>query len=110
MYIAKKPCHFKGEIFPVGEKIPEGMFEKSKVSALVKWGMIEVVDGEAPKAAEIAETVKSALVDVIKVEDTAQPVQDAPESTGNAETVETATEEEKAVTKPRKGGRKKAGA
>lgn len=102
MYIAKKPCHFKGEFFLVGEKIPEGMFEKSKVSALVKWGMIAEVDGEAPKAPKIA--------DAFKVEDAAQPVQNAPESTEESEAVETATEAEKPVKQGRKGGRKKAGA
>ena len=101
MYIAKKPCHFKGEIFPVGEKIPEGMFEKSKVSALVKWGMIEVVDGEAPK---------TRAVESKPAPSAAQAVQNAPEQAGEAETIETATNDEKAFKTGRKGGRKKAGA
>ena len=108
MYIAEKPCHFKGEFFPVGKKIPDGMFDKSKVSALVKWGMITEVDGEEPKAEKIADYVKSAIVDEVKAFDAAQPVQNAPEATGEVETVETATEEEKPVKKGRKGGRKKA--
>lgn len=99
MYIAKKPCHFQGKLYLIGEVIPEDAIVKTRVSALVKWGMIQVVDGEAPKAAENTAS-----------EDVAQTPQDAPESTGEVETEESAAEEEKPLKTGRKGGRKKAGA
>lgn len=105
MYKAKKPCHFQGQDFMIGDPIPEGIFEKSRVSALVKWGMIEKVDGEAPKAEPKAEEES-----VHVVEDTAQAVWNAPESTGTTETEESVDEPKKAPKTGRRGGRKKAGA
>lgn len=92
MYIAKKPCHLQGKTYLIGETVPDGVIEKSRVSALVKWGMIAEVEGKAPEA---------------KAQDIAQPVQFAPESTEEAETVNSTPKAEKAL-KTGKRGRKKA--
>ena len=99
MYIARKPCHFQGKLYLIGEVIPEDAIVQTRVSALVRWGMIQVVDGETPKSADSEES-----------QDIAQTPQDAPESTGEAEAEESAAEEEKPLKTGRKGGRKKAGA
>lgn len=105
MYIAKKPCHFQGRIFRIGESVPEEVIDMKRVPALVKWGMIAEVDGKAPETEEKAsEAVKA------KVPDAAQTAQDAPESTGNAGVDKEPAEEVKAVKTAKRGGRKKAGA
>ena len=100
MYIAKKPCHFGDKTYFIGESIPEDIIGNSRVSALVKWGMISEVDGEVAKAASPVTDGKKGEVE--------EAVQNAPESTGKAEIDESATTTEKSVKTGRKGGRKKA--
>ena len=100
MYKAKKPCHFQGKTYRIGQPIPDGAFDISKVSALIKLGLIEEADGAMPKAT--ADESESLTCDVH------QTAQDAPESIENAEMENLATDTENAVKTGRRGGRKKA--
>ncbi len=103
MYIAKKPCHFQGKVFRIGETIPAGIIEDRMVSALVKWGMITEVDGVAPKTEEKAKEVAG-----VKAENATQTAQIAPETTEKTEAEDSTTDDEKPVRGGKRGGRKKA--
>ena len=103
MYIAKKPCHLQGETFLIGQSIPDGKIDKSRVSALVKWGMIAVVDGEAPKA-----TSKAVAEESKPAQSAYQPVQNAPEEAGEAEMDKIPAGNDEYLRKGKRGGRKKA--
>ena len=101
MYIAKKPCHFGGKTFRVGESIPEEAIVKSRVSALIRWGMIAEVDGEKPKTDEKANEAEEEKAD------SAQTAQKAPEKPESDVPKEVPSQPAKTG---KRGGRKKVGA
>lgn len=66
MYIAQKPCRFKGKAFVIGDTIDESYILPGAVRRLTKAGIIAVAGEDTPASASVEEAV--AMVGQVRFE------------------------------------------